>query len=66
MKRWLAAGALLALAGCRIELGSKEESSASKATTVRIYSSMYQEVIDQVQPVLDAKLAKIAPGTTIE
>jgi iron(III) transport system substrate-binding protein len=59
---------LLALAagGCRIELGSHEQSASGKAATVHVYTSMYQEVIDQVDPVIEAKLAKIAPGSSVE
>ncbi|HVO29150.1 MAG TPA: extracellular solute-binding protein [bacterium] len=61
----LAAGALVA--GCRVELGAPAGGAAgSGPQTVRVYSSMYKQVIDAVEPVLAARLAKTAPGVTVE
>ena len=58
-----------ALAGCSIEVGPRDGAAAAKpgqAQTVRVYSSLYKEVIDALQPALDAALARSSPGTRVE
>ncbi len=52
----------LLCSGCRVELGAREE-VASGAATVRVYTSMYKEVIDAIEPVLAQKLGET---TTVE
>ena len=69
MRRVPIAIALFALvAACRVELGAPKggEAPVGAGATVHIYSSMYKQVIDAVQPVLEARLAKTAPGVAVE
>lgn len=58
----------LAATACRVEIGPREgeQGSAGRDATVHVYSSMYKEVIDQVQPVLEKRLAATSPGTKVE
>jgi iron(III) transport system substrate-binding protein len=43
-------------AACRIEVGAPARAADSEAATVRVYSSIYQHVIDALQPALLAEL----------
>lgn len=63
----------LALAGCRVELGPREGDDGrgggahgADASVVRVYSSIYKEVIEAMGPALERRLAETSPGTTIE
>lgn len=68
MRRRIALLFCLAGLGCRVELGAPKggEAPAGVGATVHVYSSMYKQVIDEVQPVLAAHLAKSAPGVQVE
>jgi iron(III) transport system substrate-binding protein len=50
---------LLFLAACRIEVGPTATPTASETAEVWIYTSMYQEVIDSLTPLLQAKFPTI-------
>jgi iron(III) transport system substrate-binding protein len=67
---WSRAGFLLAMAasgwgaGCRVEFGAPAntplaEASGAPRGKVTIYTSMYREVIDQVDPLLEAALPEV-------
>lgn len=58
----------LAAAGCHVEFGAPKggDGAGPEARTVHVYSSMYKQVIDAVDPVLAAELAKTAPGVTVD
>ncbi len=60
MKRWVGAAAVVA-AGCA---PGKQDAPAAKveAANVVVYTSLYQEVVEAVSPVLNAKLP---PGVTV-
>lgn len=69
MRRWLWGIALLsvATAACRVELGAREDvGGVANEATVRVYSSMYKEVIDAVGPMIEKHLAETSPGTKVE
>jgi iron(III) transport system substrate-binding protein len=56
----------LALSGCRIEVGAPAakctDAQGAPSGEVMIYTSMYRSVLDQVDPILEAKL----PGVQVE
>ncbi len=57
---------VLAGAGCRVEVGPPGEASEARAGTVHVYTSMYKEVIEAVEPVLAKRLEIASPGTRVE
>lgn len=65
---WIGIVLALGASACRVELGAREGDSgaAGRETTVHVYSSIYKEVIDQMQPVIDKQLETTAPGTKVE
>ena len=67
MKRALLVILTLLAGGCRVELGARGEAdSTSGDRTVHVYTSIYQDVVDAIEPALDARLAKTAPGVRVE
>lgn len=54
-----AAFAVFALAACRVELGPPGERAATGVAEVWIYTSMYQEVIDEMAPALARDLPDV-------
>lgn len=53
-------------AGCRVEVGPRREASEARAGTVHVYTSMYKEVIEAIEPVLARRLETTSPGTRVE
>lgn len=51
-----------------MEFGAREDGGAGSgdAAVVHVYTSMYKEVIDAVNPVLEKRLAETSPGTKVE
>jgi len=73
MRTWTNAALLgmvfaLGAGACRVEFGPREGDTGAtgRETTVHVYSSIYKEVIDQIQPVLEKRLETTAPGTKVE
>src|SRR5688572_30256923 len=58
---------VLACPGCRVEFGAEEQGSAgARDATVRVYTSMYKEVIEAIEPALAKRLETTSPGTRVE
>ncbi len=54
-------------AGCRVEFGARgEREDAGEGHVVRVYTSIYKEVIDALEPALERRLAATSPGTRVE
>ena len=67
MKRAAALALLLAATGCRVEVGARgDDAGAGGEQTVHVYTSIYQDVTEAIDPALAARLAKTAPGVHVE
>lgn len=57
-----------AFAACRVELGPRDGDAAAGGgdAVVRVYSSMYKDVIEAIGPALEKELAETSPGTRVE